>query len=565
MRRLHLCLSIMIFLPLALWAQGGKDYGEFAPPDAYIDDSGHAYYGSENEWSRRMFSERAASRFYKRRGQRQMLAILDGHPERAAQLCRGRIKQDPQDAESLFVLAVALAQLDSLQQALQATQRALDVGLPFERFLAGPRSLLAPLTATSEFAALHRQHPVQLLHGPLLGAVTDSSARFWARTRDPVRVQVRVRPASGPGEVQLSSVAKTHVDRDFTAVVEVIGLQPTTLYSYDILLEGEPVLQANQTVFQTFPASGRPATFEIGFGGGAGYTPANERIWEVIASHRLTAFLLLGDNVYIDLPEQPGAFHQYTYYRRQSRPEFRRLVRRTPIFAIWDDHDAAIDDIWMGPYRDKPDWKPLLFRIFQINWNNPAYGDSYWQGCWFTFSIADVDFIMLDGRMYRSNPFMERPTMLGAVQKQWLKRTLLTSSAMFKVLVSPVPWAPGAKPNSKDTWDGFAAEREEIFSFIETNDIDGVILMSADRHRSEAWKHERPNSHPLYEFLSSKLTNIHTHDIVPGALFSYNEKCSFGVLAFDTNLTDPTVTFRVYSIDDELIDSLTIRRSELSR
>ena len=53
------------------------------------------------------------------------------------------------------------------------------------------------------------------------------------------------------------------------------------------------------------------------------------------------ATLLLGDNVYIDDPE-----HQFTqlycYYRRQSRPEFRRYVATNGIFSIYDDATAAI-------------------------------------------------------------------------------------------------------------------------------------------------------------------------------------------------------------------------------
>ena len=86
------------------------------------------------------------------------------------------------------------------------------------------------------------------------------------------------------------------------------------------------------------------------------------------------AFLTLGDNVYIDLPEEAGPFHDYSYYCRQSRPEFRRLAASTPIYAIWDDHDAGTDDIFLGPYLDKPAWKPSLFRLFRRNWNNPSYG-----------------------------------------------------------------------------------------------------------------------------------------------------------------------------------------------
>ena len=43
------------------------------------------------------------------------------------------------------------------------------------------------------------------------------------------------------------------------------------------------------------------------------------------------------------------------------------MISSTPIYAIWDDHDAAIDDVWLGPYVDKPSWKMPLFNVFKNN------------------------------------------------------------------------------------------------------------------------------------------------------------------------------------------------------
>ena len=154
--------------------------------------------------------------------------------------------------------------------------------------------------------------------------------------------------------------------------------------------------------------------------------------------------------------------------------------------------------------------------------------------------------------------------MLGGAQKKWLFEKLKSSKATFKVLASPVPWALGAKPGSRDPWQGYREERELIFSFLESNHIDGVILISADRHRSDAWKIERENGYDLYEFESSKLTNIHTHKIMLGAMFGYNKKCSFGLLTFDTTKTDPEVTYQIISIDDELVWEFSLKKSQLT-
>jgi alkaline phosphatase D len=287
-------------------------------------------------------------------------------------------------------------------------------------------------------------------------------------------------------------------------------------------------------------------------------------MWDTIAARHPEALLLLGDNVYIDLPEPPGAFHRYTYYRRQSRPEYRRLVRSTPVFAIWDDHDAAVDDSWLGPFVDRPAWKRPTLELFRETWNNPGYGSEEWPACWFSFSIGDVDFFMLDGRFYRTNPFAPSPTMLGPAQKAWLLDALRRSRATFKVLVSPVPWAFESKPGSRDTWNGFREERGEIFSFLAAEKIEGVLLLSADRHRSEAWRLKTEVPYPLYELSSSRLTNAARHEPVPGTLFSYNATCSFGLVSFDTGRADPEVRFDVVDIDGRVVHTLTVKRSELA-
>ena len=503
-----------------------------------------------------------AAEQYKQQSRNAISQIVDGKHDSAVKQFENYLKKHPGDLESLYGLAVAYAQKKDIDKAMAYAKQAVDAGLPFGRFLAGPRDLLKPLTDSIEFKKLAKKHAVELLHGPMLGCVTDSSAKFWVRTANEVPVEVRVTNAGPRDSFHTRAIGKTSSRRDFTATLAVEGLKPDTLYDYELWVKGSK--KPKEGRFRTFPASRKPAKFQIGFGGGAGYTPQHERMWNTIAVHNLTAFLLLGDNVYIDNPTRRPV-QQYCYYRRQSRPEFRSFIASTPIYAIWDDHDFTTNDKWGGPEIDKPEWKIPVWHTFRNNWNNPYYGGGKNQpGCWFDFSIADVDFFMLDGRYYRTNPKTKNPSMLGDVQKKWLFKKLKASTATFKVLASPVPWAFGAKPGSRDPWQGYKQEREEIFSFLEENRIDGVILISADRHRSDVWKIERPNGYALYEFESSKLTNIHTHGLMPGRLFGYNKKCSFGLLSFDTTIPDPQVTYRIISIDNEVIYTLSLKSSQLT-
>lgn len=504
---------------------------------------------------------------YKRIGQWALTLILRGEPEKAVEYLQGILEQREEDGEIHFLLALAQSHRDQPEAAEAAIRRALRLELPAERFLAGPRELLEPLRELDAWKRLEEQLAGRLLHGPMLGAVTDRSARIWVRTARPATV--RVAAGDSPQSLNLHSEAvQTEAESDFTAVVRLEGLRPSSDYHYRVFVDDRP---QGVHSFRTFAPVGEPCRFTVAFGGGAGYVPEHERMWTTIASIQPDALLLLGDNVYIDDPERPE-MQRYCYYRRQSRPEFRALLASTSVYAIWDDHDFSTDDSWGGPHSDVPDWKRPVWEIFRQNWVNAFYGGGEEQpGVWFDFAIGDVHFIMLDGRYYRTDSGrqggegVENPTMLGAAQKRWLKQTLSRSDGTFKVLVSPVPWDFRAKAGraGRDTWAGYAGEREEIFSFIEQNGIEGVVLMSADRHRSDAWQIERPDAYDLYDFSSSRLTNEHVHPEMAEAVFSYNKTQSFGRITFDTEADDPTVTYDVITIDGETVHSLRVPLSEL--
>ena len=106
-----------------------------------------------------------------------------------------------------------------------------------------------------------------------------------------------------------------------------------------------------------------------------------------------------------------------------------------------------------------------MLQLQKENWNNPAYGDPDWPGCWFKFTDrrSSISSCSIAATIARIRSRKER-TMLGPVQKAWLLNELKKSKAAFKVIASSVAWASGAKPGSRDTWDGFPEEREEIFS-----------------------------------------------------------------------------------------------------
>ena len=124
---------------------------------------------------------------------------------------------------------------------------------------------------------------------------------------------------------------------------------------------------------------------------------------------------------------------------------------------------------------------------------------------------------------------------------------------------------PNVKPGSKDTWDGYNRERELIFRFIAKQKIPGVVILSADRHRSDAYKINTGIEvmYPLFEWQSSRLTNQHVHGIMKHSIFGYNEKPSYGRVDFDLTNKDPSVSYTIVNIDGEKIYSMEVKQSEL--
>lgn len=398
------------------------------------------------------------------------------------------------------------------------------------------------------YLALLKKHKLTLLGGPALGQLSPTSVSIWFRTAQPAEVKVVLADGKTFGPI------KTTFATDLTGTIALTDLKQNSSYPYQLLIDGKPASPRPENLtFRTAPQSGAGEKFTVAFGACSRYVPAAEPIWEVVAAQNPIAYLTLGDNVYIDLPEDQQK-QRVHYYRRQFHPSYRTLTATTPIYAIWDDHDFAADDDEGGPETFKPNWKFKNFQVFAQNWNNPPYaGGKDHPGTFFDFTIGDVHFIMTDGRYYRHR---KGKSLLGDFQKTWLKNTLSNSKSKFKVLCSGTLWTEYADKGGRDSWQGYAHERDEIFTLIRDQKIPGVFLLSGDRHRHEMFKLGFDIGYPLYEFETAKVTNIHTHKANPHALFSYNEGNFFGLLDFDFTLNNPSVTYRCVTQDGKSPDHL---------
>ena len=417
----------------------------------------------------------------------------------------------------------------------------------------GAEGGLADLLTEPKFVELIEKHDLDLFNGPMIGDIKPTSAKFWVRTAGAFKVQVKI------GEF-VSEVVQTDADDDFTAVMKVEGLTPFTEHKYSVMLN-DKVIERDSFHFRTAPRQGDEVKFHVTFGSGARYVPVTEYAWSNMAAARPLAYLGLGDNVYIDVMHRRGAQRLF-YYRRAISPAYRQLINSVGMYAVWDDHDMAMDDSSGGAGLDAK-WKRPNWNVFRQNWNNPHYGGGEdLPGTWHSFSLGDVDFFMTDGRFYRDK---KDKTMLGPDQKKWLMESLAKSKGKFKVIASGTMWTDDADKKGKDSWAGSWArgERDEIFNFITANRINGVLLISGDRHRSDIWKIERDGAYPFYEFVSAKVTNMHTHKTRKEAEWSYNEGNFWGQLDFDFTQADPVMTFKCVDIGGKVIKEFPLRESQL--
>lgn len=432
----------------------------------------------------------------------------------------------------------------------------------------------------------------QLVSGPMIGHTTDTSVSIWARTDVEAKLTVRLSASADLARPVASKEVATVKADDYTAVAKIAGLTPATRYFYNIFMAGKPVLSDPLPSFRTFPKAGKPAKFRVAFGGGIRFqVDPVQKAWNDIAARKPDLMLLMGDNTYPDnsiaqekflsevelagnerllIKKKNGwrggsgyLFHRVYYRIQQSLPIYRRFTGRHPIYAVWDDHDAYHDGT--GGARIPLQQRLESIQTFRENFAQPYYGGgSRDPGVWCHFSVADVDFFLLDARTYRTHGGGRDARFLGEAEEAWLKDRLKQSTAKFKFLVCGSPWNNQPKTGPKvltdenyydasgDTLASFKWHRDEILKWIIAEEIPGVILLSGDRHRADIVK-VWPRSMPEKVFYDLNNCNIasRTQSSVGepgdnGLVFSYSGRC-FGLLDVDTTVKPARVVHEIWS------------------
>lgn len=429
-------------------------------------------------------------------------------------------------------------------------------------FQDNPRARFAELEAVGAAA---ETHGLSHLGGPMLGAIAPDGARVWVRTVKPSQVTVRVQTSD---QDRLFGPVRSSSRSDHTARVDVKGLEPSTRYRYEVLIDGEPIAMPPDAAITTAPEPNASSRTKIAFGADFHKSGLwNKPLLDQVRTRKNIAMLLLGDSAVDDRNALVG-LHRSDYMLRDLSPAWRELAASAAIYAVWDDHDYFDNDKSGVPNGATDADRRAVRTVWKESWNNPGYGlEGAKQGIFFRTRIGPCDVIMLDTRFFRTSPGKAN-SILGDEQTGWLENQLADCTAPFLILTSGTMWSDyiSAGKDSWGIWD--RPGRERLLSLIEKRPVGGVLLLSGDRHGARVLRIPRPSGFTFYEF---ELGSLGGHQ-GPAAFgsrpenqtFGLTQQPAFGEFEFDTTPADPTVTMRVVNQEGEVLYQLALTRSQLT-
>ncbi len=431
-------------------------------------------------------------------------------------------------------------------------------------FNGGEQLTFFNLSEDEKFQRLSQAAGRKCIDGPMLGDVRPDGIRVWVRTLSPASVTVEVLDGK---KIKRFGPVMTSKETDLSAVVKVTDLRPETSYSYSVLVNGNPIVKPGKTTFKTSPLQNenKKESTRIIFGScfhrwGLG----NEKLMAQMLHRKPNAALFIGD-ISVQDREGNAALHRDDYFFRSFNHGWNDFIANVPVYATWDDHDYFKNDKAGIPegytYQDKKN----VWEVFRDSWNNPYYGfGDEGEGVFTHTSIGPFDVIMTDNRYFRKN---EKGSFLEKEQMEWLKKTLLECKGDFIIVSCGSMWSDFVS-EGKDSWGSFDPEgREDIFKFIEDNDIGATLFISGDRHGARGFKIPRSNGFSFYEFeaasLGARSGPPATSDNWDTQLFGIDSRFAFGEFTFIPDEKDPAVEFNLIDDDGNIIYEIKLKKSQL--
>ncbi len=387
-----------------------------------------------------------------------------------------------------------------------------------------------------------------ITHGPVIGALTSTTARFYIRCSSQSAFSILLSTDSLFQFNILKFSNETSTQLDNSIITPLNNLTPSTRYFYKVEFDGKA--DERKGSFKTFPSVGERGHYV--FTSGSCQESKNMKTFDRMSEINPDLFIHVGDFTYPsyqmndDYPSKYTAI-QESYRRRYEEIRMKDMLWHVPIDYVYDD-----DDCW-GSARTKAvsrcsygidsiTKKVINYISFEhfadsVRYNCirgyveyfPGYNmvDTS-EGLYHSFVMGNCEFIFMDTRstadcegdqftydslskkwFFTPNPNLH---LVSAKQMQWAKDRLLNSKADWKFLVCGLPFNKSLKHlidlgvkmqdiivaggGEKGTgfrlavswasyWAGFPNDQKELLDFIHQNKIKDVLVVSGDTHHNE--------------------------------------------------------------------------------
>lgn len=412
----------------------------------------------------------------------------------------------------------------------------------------------ATSSPTVDFSSLDRS--LTLGQGTMAGEVSQQTALLQTRLTLGTELDRTGDLPGSPGVVkfewsttdqfstsQSTSFQTAESGRDFIVRSQLTDLQPNSQYYYRAVFgSSENDLQNGPTCsFRTLPGkqSEREVRFIVGscmnyikfmhgrVGKASGpltATDEDKRIgfpaFATMSKLQPAFFVGTGDIVYYDNPFRVARTKAQLRKCWHEQFRFSRLVdffQRVPAYWSKDDHDFRFNDsdnltkklplptTGISMFREQLpiaaacDDAALSYRTFRVN--------------------EHLQIWLTEGRDFRSaneSPDGPDKTMWGQKQRAWLKSTLATSDAKWKLMINPTPMVgpdDGYKKDNHANLLGFRREADDFFSWVNANKIENLFLVCGDRH----WQYHSLHRSGVNEFACGALNDENSRiGVAPG-------------------------------------------------
>ncbi len=414
--------------------------------------------------------------------------------------------------------------------------------------------------------------------------------------------------------------------RDHTVKIDPGGLAADTVYFYRFSYRGQtsPVGRT-----QTAPRAGKDnANLRFGMVSCANLQAGWFSPYRHLAERSdLDMIVHLGDYIYEYAPGEYGygqsnqdirkhvparemvtlADYRQRHAQYKRDPDLLRLHAKYPFVTTWDDHETTNDAWRHGAENHDPategEWakrKAAARRAYDewmpVRMSGSARlndGTRLFRRLKFG-RLAELS--MLDLRTYRSEQVAYQPdpgaddpsrTITGKNQMAWLKQSLHDDRALWKLVGNPVMIAPvripeayvdevgkivdtplpsDGPPYNVDQWDGYTADRREVFDHLRDNGVNNAVFLTGDIH--SGWACDLPFDVESYaggtdlgtsvgtEFVCSSVTSNNLKDIT-------GDPTGVTSTAVETGITTANRHIKYLNFDDHGYSVVDITRERL--